>query len=326
MAATHMVLHGGYGQFSLPDGQKRRLVTQGFLKRRDSSGSRRIRVLSILHPRQLSIPCGLIWGGYTMEDSFQLLFSPLHLVVGLRVETRGQTDLGPQFQTKLLAHPRSEPWSQTISYGIPCKWNIWLMSNLAISKAAGRQSNKVSRLGKPISYGEDGGVTWRRWQACDEVQSNVWPRPLGGRQWSDQARRQGVRHLVLSTNRAGRYIFLSIFNQWQPPNRRWKNWVVRFLAEWKTLPQTAVGTYNRSVGLDPGSSSCCCASRVSLSISHVREPTMDVEGRMGFSFSNDSWCGRKTSPTWLAGRLAAFRYGQVLLIRPDQDQVLTALH
>lgn len=51
------------------------------------------------------------------------------------------------------------------------------------------------------------------------VQSNVWPRPLGGRQWSDQARRQGVRHLVLSTNRAGRCIFLSIFNQWQPPKQ-----------------------------------------------------------------------------------------------------------
>lgn len=137
MAATHMVLHGGYGQFSLPDGQKRRLVSQGCLKRRDSSGSRCIRVVSILHPRQLSTPCGLIWGGYTTEDSFQLLISPLHLVVGLRVETRGQTLLGPRFQTKLLAHPRSEPWSQTISYGIPCKWNIWLVSNLVVSKAAG---------------------------------------------------------------------------------------------------------------------------------------------------------------------------------------------
>lgn len=325
MAATHMVLHGGYGQFSLPDGQKRRLVTQGFLKRRDSSGSRRIRVLSILHPRQLSIPCG-IWEGYTMEDGFQLLISPLHLVVGLRVETRGQTDLGPLFQTKLLVHPRSEPWSQTISYGIPCKWNIWLMSNLAISKAAGRQSNKVSRLGKPISYGEDGGVTWRRWQACDEVQSNVWPRPLGGRQWSDQARRHGVRHLVLSTNRAGRYIFLSIFNQWQPPKQMLEELGCAVLTWVKDLTPDCCGNVQPVGGTRPRVKFMLLC----LPVQPLYLPGQGIhngcKGRMGFSFSSDSWCRRKTTPTWLAGHLAAFRYGQVLLIRPDQDQVLTALH
>lgn len=247
-------------------------VEQGFLKRRDSSVSQRIRVLSILHPRQLSIPCGLIWGGNTIEDGFQLLISPPHLVVGLRVETRGQTDLGPLFQTKLLEHPRSEPWSQTISYGIPCKWNIWLMSNLAISKAAGRQSNKVSRLGKPISYGEDGGITWRRWQSramCDHGLLGV-----GSGQIRPAGRVFGTLFWA-QTERAAAYSWASLTSD-SHQNRRWKNWVVLFLPGWKTLPQTAVGTYNRLVGLDPRSSSCCCASRVSLSISQVREPTMDV--------------------------------------------------
>lgn len=80
-----IVLNGRHSQLTLHDG-----------------------VMAVFDPCQLITSHGLVREGNTTKDSFQLLIFPLHLAVSLGVEIRGQTDLAPQFRTKLLPQLESE--------------------------------------------------------------------------------------------------------------------------------------------------------------------------------------------------------------------------
>lgn len=138
--AMCIVLNGRHSQLTLHDG-----------------------VMAVFDPCQLITSHGLVREGNTTKDGFQLLICPLHLAVSLGVEIRGQTDLAPQFRTKLLPQLESELQTPVRDDVLRNTMQLEKMLDELFGGSQGsrqsRQCHKMGGLGKPVDYSEDGGVT-----------------------------------------------------------------------------------------------------------------------------------------------------------------------
>lgn len=137
--AMYIVLNGRHSQLTLHDG-----------------------VMAVFDPCQLITSHGLVREGNTTKDGFQLLICPLHLAVSLGVEIRGQTDLAPQFRTKLLPQLENELQTPVRDDVLRNTMQLEKMLDELFGGSQGsrqsRQCHKMGGLGKPVDY--SGFLQW----------------------------------------------------------------------------------------------------------------------------------------------------------------------
>ena len=87
-----------------------RLISPRALERRKPCCRAWKCIVSIFHPQKLFGPGGWCLGRDATQGSLHLLVHPFSLSVGLRMETRGKADRGPQQLAKVCPKTRSELW------------------------------------------------------------------------------------------------------------------------------------------------------------------------------------------------------------------------